>query len=204
MKSVASPRLRWGELRSPGFAVLRTAPPGVTHGVTSPRLLVVGPSSPQVPLRCTRGYSWFHLSEVAGGRGFPHPRFRCAAPGVTHGVTSPRLLVAGPPSPQIPLRCTWGYSWCRLAEAAGGRGFPHPRFRIPRFRAPWFRCAAPGVTHGAASEAGDRVVAHFCSLPPLEFLRLPLGLVIILFCLSANIVRQIKVISLVRVAAIFQ
>ena len=64
------------------------APPGLRIGV-------VGSAPPQVPLRFTRGYSWCHLSEVAGGRGFPLPRFRCAAPGVTHGVTSTRLLVVG-------------------------------------------------------------------------------------------------------------
>jgi len=48
-----------------------------------------------------------------------HPRFRFASPGVTHGAASTRLRLGGTP-PQVPLRFTWGYSWCRLYEARGG------------------------------------------------------------------------------------
>ena len=96
-------------LRGWGMSTMNHAKRQVNRGLPSPihnsadayswcRLAeapVWGGLWPQVPLRFTWGYSWCHLAEVAGGRGFSLPRFRFAAPGVTHGATSPRLGQGG-------------------------------------------------------------------------------------------------------------
>ena len=132
----APPRFRFA---APGVLMVSAASLhlGLLIGFASPRLWLGGCVSP--------GSASLHLgllmcSPLRGSdsRAAP-PRFRFAAPGVTHWFSPLRGSDSRAAPPQVPLRCTWGY-----------HGFASPRLWLGG-------CVSPGSaslhwgTHGFAS-----------------------------------------------------